>query len=43
MAHLKRTATPLLANIHQMHEAACAQGLENEDIVALIKLYQRNP
>ncbi|KAF2486939.1 3-hydroxyisobutyrate dehydrogenase [Neohortaea acidophila] len=33
--------TPLLANVHQRYEAAMAQGLGNEDIVALIKLYVR--
>lgn len=42
MAHGQRYATPLLANVHQRYEAAMAEGLEDEDIVALIKLHRRS-
>ena len=41
MAHKQRYPTPLLANVHQRYESAIAQGLGEEDIVALIKLYKR--
>jgi 3-hydroxyisobutyrate dehydrogenase-like beta-hydroxyacid dehydrogenase len=41
MAHNQQYPTPLLANVHQRYESAMAQGLGQEDIAALIKLYRR--
>jgi len=32
---------PDMANIHQVYESAIANALADQDIVALIKLYQR--
>ncbi len=41
MAHESRYVMPLTAVIHQMCEMAIASRLGNQDIIAVVKLYER--